>query len=109
MPSPSADARTQAYSSDSPELLAMVDCVFEYVRMRWLPTMMVPPDVDFRPLRHPAQLASEVMSTTVISACHSYFHINLGLPLRYRPMRFSKSQARTVGLDMSRHTSLTAY
>ena len=29
MPSPSADARTTAYSSDSPELLAMVDCILE--------------------------------------------------------------------------------
>ena len=66
MPNPSVDARTAAYNSDSPELFATTDWVFEYDRIKWDPSIIVLPDVDFLDRRHPAQFASEVMSITVM-------------------------------------------
>ena len=78
MPRHSADARMTAYSSDSPELLATVDSVFEYVLTKCAPNRTVPPDVDLGTLRHPTQLASDVMLTISTGNCQRYFHTSLG-------------------------------
>ena len=51
--------------------------------------MIVPPDVDFLALLHPAQFASLVMSMFVTSACQPYFQINRGFPRKYLPMRLA--------------------
>ena len=71
--------------------------------------MIVPPDVDSLPLRHPAQLASDVTSMIEMGACQQCLHTNRGLPFKYLPMRLRRTQARAVGLDMSLQTSFTAY
>ena len=42
-------------------------------------------------------------------ACQQYRHTSRGLPLRYLPMRLRSTQALAVGLDISLHTSFTAY
>ena len=87
----------------------MVDWVLEYARTKCEPSMIVPPEVDLRPRRHPAQLASDVMSITSTMPCHLYLQMSLGLPFKYLPMRLSISHPLAVGRDISRHISFTAY
>ena len=109
MPNPSVDARTTAYNSDSPELFATTAWVLEYDLIKWDHSIIVPPDVDLRSRLHPAQFASEVSSTVTMSLYQQNFHINLGLPFKYLPTLFNMSQPRTLGLDIIRQMSLTAY
>ena len=64
-PSASVEALTIANNSDSAELLAMTACVLLQDFNTWDPTIAMPPLVDLRVLRHPAQLASEYTSNTL--------------------------------------------
>ena len=109
MPRPSVDARTTAYNLDLPELLAITDWALEYDLIRCDPIMVVPPEVDLRCRRYPAQFASEVTSTVTKGACQQYFHTSRGRPFKYRPMRFSMSHQLPIGLDIIMQHSLTAY
>lgn len=101
MPSPADDARARA--------LAIVACVLEYVRIRCAPDIIVPPDFDLLPCRHPARFASDVTSMVLTGSCQPYRQISLGLPLKYFPMRFSISHYLAVGRDIILQHSLTAY
>ena len=87
----------------------MTDWVLEYVLIKWFPICTVPPDVDLRPFRHPAQFASDVTSIKSWGAWKSNFHTSLGFPFRNLPILFNISHARCVGLAILRHTSLVLY
>ena len=87
----------------------MLDCVWLYYFMRWLPIINHAPTVLFLVSLQPAQLLSEYVVILDTGSCHLKVRTALGLPDQYLPILLTRKQSFTLGHDILLLHSLDAY
>ena len=107
-PKASLAAVTNEYNSASADDNDIFDWVRLYVLITCFPIMKHAPLVLFLVSLQPAQSLSAYAVRLLVGSCQAYSATTLGFPTKYLPMRLTRFQSFTFGLDILLLHSLEA-